>query len=79
MSHFMMTIFILPLAALLAPVKGAPTPSLMSRQTNVTSTPANFQLQNALDAQQLNMNFSGLKAGDSCTGLYLFHRASAAC
>jgi hypothetical protein len=63
MSRVSTTILICALAALLAPVKGAPT--LTSRQNNNST---DFQLQNALDAQQLNMQFSGLTANDSCTG-----------
>ena len=36
------------------------------------AAPANFQKQNALDAQALNAKFASLTASSSCTGTYLF-------
>ena len=40
------------------------------------AAPANFQKQNALDAQALNAKFASLTASSSCTGAYLFHSLS---
>ena len=34
------------------------------------AAPANFQKQNALDAQALNAKFASLTASSSCTGAY---------
>ena len=40
------------------------------------AAPANFQKQNALDAQALNAKFASLTASSSCTGTYLFYSPS---
>jgi hypothetical protein len=66
MSRVSVTILFLVLAALLAPVKTAPT-FLLPRQNSSSS----FELQNALDAQQLNIKFSTMTANDSCNGQYI--------
>jgi hypothetical protein len=60
-------ILFLALAALLAPVKTAPT-YLLPRQ----NSSSDFQLQNALDAQQLNIKFSNMTVNDTCNGQYSF-------
>ena len=46
---------LLALAALCAPIRGAP---------------ASFQMQNGLDAQKLNAQFATMNAGDVCTSTY---------
>lgn len=66
------TLVLLAILAVLAPVRGAPTPLLNVRHEgheDNASPASSFEKQNALDAQKLNVQFTTLKATDSCKGL----------